>query len=163
MSDDTLAPSTPAATDQGPIPGPIRPTIPRVIQAEIDKMTAMHAVLADLTPIAAYLEEVQREFPDLPFNTLVVTEHLTCYLYPKSMQEVIALMRRLRRDGYKGTGRLSEDKVFHVPLGKIYLYCSFSVTADASCRLVETGKREVPIYELRCDDKTINQHVQDTP
>ena len=118
--------------------------------AELDKERAAALALVD---VARDAEEVSRMFGFTPCCR-VIGEGITTYIDVQSMAQAVPVIRELRRRGYKISHHVDSpptSRCYH--MGKLHLYVSLPVSEGAACRFEQVGTREVPVYELRCNDE----------
>lgn len=88
------------------------------------------------------------------FATVVDTD-ATVYLNARDMADVTLALRYLAGQGFRQTSDPDDMPDQHSRLyycGRIHVYVTFGAIEGATCRYVEVGKKEVPVYELRCGD-----------
>lgn len=135
-------------------------TLPECIQREIDVLRKTIDAITKWAPLARELEPILADFPDLNPNPTPFESHFTLYLDVKDMHRVVDLIRRLRAIGIKPTGHDDDAdnhrRTYHLAREDIAycgfcLYCRLPGGEGASCKFVEVGKKEVPVYELKCE------------
>ncbi len=78
----------------------------------------------------------------------------------KTLRSILPLIRFLRKRGHKVSAPLkdyAESNQRDYFLGDIVVRIFLSAGDKKACRYVVTGHREVPIYELRCEDDAVAQ------
>jgi len=146
-------------------------TLPKTIADALRKLEKKREFIFDHIQAVGDAEEVLEQFKDDPklkgdysyersglqlgFEAGSLKGALIM-LYARDLRDVIPILRELRKRGYK-IKKHDDYPELHARtyyLGKIIVRVFLAgPEANATCKFVQTGTKEVPVYEIKCGDK----------
>lgn len=130
---------------------------PATIARMLAEHDALRAKIIDLTDAVRDAESVLHHLPDGAY-VHVFPDHLhgqvVIYVTAKDLAaDVVPAIRDLRRLGHQGVDHRDQPEhgIRSYDVGdSISLHVTLPGGEGATCQRVEVGKKEVPVYEIRC-------------
>jgi len=155
----------------------ITTALPKPIADELEKLNGLHGRLMKMVDDVRFAQELINEFEGKVPGTKSwyvsvgvrdgLLQGITIHVTAKDFRELVTVRRHLREigfpapevDDFEAIGRRSwEYKREGHETFRLSAHTSYE--EGAACRYVEVGKKEEPIYELRCDGQPLPEEVE---
>lgn len=127
---------------------------PQEIRQELVTLEKYCRNVIGYIPLLSTAKEVKRVFSELDIDVVVSICGVTITVTDVSrMDQIWPILRWLAKRGHRQTEKrqlLSNYGYIKYTIGSLQLNIWLDSTEAAHCKFVQTGTKEVPVYELQC-------------